>query len=44
MKYGVFTVPAGQTPAKLLITFKRKRDAIAWAKRETYLQVIGVRK
>lgn len=39
-EYCVFTVPAGQTPAKLYKCFKTKKAAQRFARRERYLQII----
>ncbi len=39
-EFCVWTAPAGQTPARMIMCFKTKKAAQKWARRERYLQVI----
>lgn len=39
-EYCVYTVPAGQTPARMISCFKTKDAAKRYARRERYLQII----
>lgn len=40
-EFCVYTVPAGQTPARLRACFKTKPAAKKYARRERYLQIIA---
>lgn len=39
-EYCVFTVPPGQTPARMVKCFKTKKAAQRFTRRERYLQII----
>lgn len=39
-EFCVYTLPPGQTPAKLVKCFKTKKAAKRYARRERYLQII----
>jgi hypothetical protein len=39
-EFCVYTVPPGQTPARLVTCFKTKKAAKRYARRERYLQII----
>lgn len=39
-EFCVYTVPPGQTPARMIRCFKTKKAAKRYARRERYLQII----
>lgn len=39
-EYCVYTVPAGQTPARMIRCYKTKKAAKRYVRRERYLQII----